>query len=223
MPRTSSDGRVLVFAKAPRPGSVKTRLIPLLGEQGAAALHARLVKRTLSIARLAAPGAVDLYGAPADDAFLRCCAERYGARLLEQSCGDLGVRMRDAFSAALEDGAYAILVGCDCPALVPRDLQAAARALKSGADAVFAPTEDGGYALIGLRRCTPVLFADIRWSSSSVMQDTRERLAALGWSWKELTTTWDVDTPADYRRLVASGMLEPLALEGSRREPHNHP
>lgn len=200
--------KLLVFAKAPRPGLAKTRLAPLLGEDGAAALHARLIEHTLETATRARVGDLELHGAPADDDFLRFCAERYRARLVAQSPGDLGERMRAALQQALTTCSYAILVGTDSPALTARHFQRAATVLEHGHDAVFAPAEDGGYALIGLARCDARLFQGIAWSTAQVMDETRTRLTALGWQWHELETLWDVDTPHDYERLVASGLLE---------------
>jgi rSAM/selenodomain-associated transferase 1 len=203
-----SSRRVLVFAKAPQPGFAKTRLIPLLGAQGAAALHARLIKHTLQTAKRAAVGAVELHGAPADDDFLRYCAERYDVQLVGQSDGDLGDRMCAALERVLSACASAVLIGSDCPALTARYLRRAALVLDDGNDAVLAPTEDGGYALIGVRRCDERLFQRIAWSTPDVMSETRERLRTLGWRWCELATLWDVDCPADYERLRESGLLE---------------
>ncbi len=200
-----SETRLLVFAKAPQPGAVKTRLIPLLGERGAAALHARLIEHTLGIASEAALGPLELHGAPAADPLLSACAARYNARLVEQCAGDLGTRMHNAFAAALAGGAPAILVGADCPPLTAHHLRQAAHALAGANDAVVTPTEDGGYALIGLKRCDSRVFAGLAWSTPSVMDETRARFTALGWRWAELATLWDVDRPADYARLAASG------------------
>lgn len=205
---TSSARRVLVLAKAPRPGLAKTRLVPLLGEEGAAALQARLVKHALKTARDAALGAIELHGAPADDDFLRYCAGHYGTALIAQAEGDLGERMHAALSRALGESACAILIGADCPALTARHLRLAARSLDDGCDAVFAPAEDGGYTLVALKRCDPRLFEALAWSTPSVMDETRARLRSLGWDWHELETLWDVDRPADYERLVASRLLE---------------
>jgi hypothetical protein len=102
---------------------------------------------------------------------------------------------------ALRARRAAVLIGSDCPALRPSDLRRAARLLAGGADAVLAPAEDGGYALIGLRRVRDELFSGVRWGTEDVMRQTRERLARLGWRWRELRTVWDVDRPEDYRRL----------------------
>jgi len=203
-----ANSRTLVFAKAPRPGAAKTRLIPRLGAEGAAALHARLVERTLAMAQEAGLGALELHGTPGEDEFLRRCAARYGATFIAQRDGDLGRRMHAALANALDDGGCAVLIGTDCPALDARQLRLAARALAEGCDAVFSPTEDGGYALVGLTRCDERLFEGIAWSTPRVMDETRARLRGLSWRWRELDTLWDVDRPADYERLVASALLE---------------
>ena len=208
MHRTSKRRRVLLLAKAPQPGLAKTRLVPLLGAEGAAALQARLIKHALKTARDASLGAIELHGAPADDDFLRYCAGHYGAELLPQAEGDLGERMRSALARALDAADCAILIGADCPALTARHLRLAARALDDGNDAVFAPTEDGGYALVGLTRCDARVFEAIAWSTPTVMDETRARLRSLGWRWHELDTLWDIDRPDDYVRLRASGFLE---------------
>ena len=208
MPRTSEATRIIVFAKAPRPGATKTRLIPLLGADGAASVHAHLIEHTLATAKSAAVGPVELHGAPADDAFLRACESRYEVALVDQCEGDLGERMRSAFERGLADAKNVLLIGSDCPALEARHLRSAAHALAEGHDAVFCPTEDGGYALIGLARSDPALFSAISWGTSAVMGETRVHLSELGWRWAELETLWDVDRPEDYARLVECSLLD---------------
>jgi uncharacterized protein len=94
-----------------------------------------------------------------------------------------------------------VLIGSDCPALRAADLRAAFAALRTGADAVIAPAEDGGYPLIGLRRVSPDLFEGIEWGGEQVLAATRLRLSRLGWKWIELRELWDVDRPADVARL----------------------
>ena len=191
---------MIVFARAPRPGRVKTRLAPLLGAEGAARLHARLVARTLATATAA--GRVELHCDPGTrDLFFRSMRRRFGVTLRAQGKGDLGERMYRAFRRTMRRHRPVVLVGSDCPALVAADLHAAARALQGGVDAVFSPAEDGGYALIGLRRLSPRLFADIAWGGPDVMAQTRARLRALGWRWRELRVLWDVDRPEDVARL----------------------
>lgn len=199
---------VILFARAARPGAVKTRLIPLLGPEGSAALHARMVKHSLATARKAALGAIELHCAPdCDDDFFRFCGNRYRADLREQADGDLGVRMAAAASRALAVHARVLLMGSDCPALTARHLRQACQALAGGANAVLTPAEDGGYVLMGLSRFDARLFEGIAWGTDSVLQQTRDRLRALGWRWQELESLWDVDRPEDYQRLMESGLL----------------
>lgn len=183
---------------------MKTRLVPLLGETGAARLHARLVERTLRTAVAAGFERIDLYCTPGTSSvFFRKMRKRFGVRLRRQSRGNLGNRMYNA----LRRYPCAVLIGSDCPALRPADLRAAARALREGADAVLAPAEDGGYPLIGLRRISRRLFDGIAWGGPRVLAQTRRRLRALGWVWKELRTLWDVDRPEDVARLRRSRLL----------------
>lgn len=207
--RAEASVVVIVFAKAPVPGRVKTRLASLLGAEGAARLQARLIRRALDTARAADCGDVELCCAPhRRDAFFERCGRIPGVSLTAQGGGDLGNRMHRALERGLRTHRAAILIGADCPALRPGDLCAAARALRDGADAVFAPTEDGGYALVGASRVSTRLFARVDWGSASVMRQTRQRLRALGWRWRELRRVWDVDRPEDHARLVRSRLLQ---------------
>ena len=204
-----SDCHVLVFAKAPQPGTVKTRLIPLLGPERAACLHRKLVEHALGAAVAAASGPVELWCAPdCSDAFLRECAGTFGASLHTQPDGDLGTRMAHALERALRVSQSGVLIGTDCAVLGPEHIREAAGALAAGDEAVFCPAEDGGYALIGLTRCDARLFEDIRWGESSVMDSTRRRLRELDWRWRELETLWDVDRPEDYQRLLSARLLD---------------
>lgn len=209
--QTAPETALIVFAKAPRPGRVKTRLAAALGAAGAARLHARLVRRALATALAARCGRVELHAAPRSHPFFAALAKRHSIVLRAQSRGDLGARMRQAFEAALRGTRAVILIGSDCPALRPADLRAASRALRGGADAVLSPAEDGGYALLGLRRVSRLLFEDIDWGGPEVLAQTRRRLARLKWRWLELRTVWDVDRPRDLARLKRSRLLAGIA------------
>jgi glycosyltransferase A (GT-A) superfamily protein (DUF2064 family) len=100
----------------------------------------------------------------------------------------------------------ALVIGTDCPALTSAHLRAAAEVLRASTDVVVLPAEDGGYVLIGMRAPQPALFSDMCWSTPRVMDDTRARLRALGLTWREPTTLWDVDVPADLARLADIGL-----------------
>jgi uncharacterized protein len=210
--RPAEPTRVAVFAKAPVAGAVKTRLVPLLGAEGAAQLHAGLVERALSTATAARLGEVELWCAPdASDPFFIECAARFGVALREQGEGDLGRRMAAAFRRGHAMGRAQIVIGGDCPALMPADLRAAAEALATHA-AVITPAEDGGYVLIGLARPLAGIFDGIAWGSAGVMATTRARLDAAGARWKALPVLWDVDRPEDYARLKGAGLAVGNAL-----------
>ena len=178
----------MVFGRPALPGRVKTRLIPLLGKRGAARLYGRMRAKTLRTAKAAG----------------------FDPKMLlstSQGRGDLGERMHRAFARVLKAHESAILIGSDCPAMKAADLRAAARALRGGADAVFSPAEDGGYALIGLKRNSRRLFSRVDWGGPRVMAQTRRRLRSLRWCWKELRTLWDVDRPEDVVRLRKERLL----------------
>jgi uncharacterized protein len=191
---------IIVFAKAPVPGEAKTRLIPRLGPWGAARLHLRLTLHALRTARAANCGPVELHLSRTHSLFRR-------ARL--QRGRDLGERMQHAFCKARK----AILIGTDCPMLTPRDLRRAARWLSGGYDAVLAPAEDGGYALIGLRKPIPRLFLGIDWGSERVYAETVKKLA--GYRWRALPPVWDLDRPQDLDRLRS--LRFPLASRRAAR------
>ena len=206
--RRAEPAGVAVFAKAPVPGSVKTRLAALLGEDGAAGLHAGLVRHALATAVASGVGEVELWCAPDErHEFFERCAADFGTRLRVQSGPDLGSRMSAAFDDAFARGSGLVLIGSDCPALAPSDLSAAAAALSSH-DVAIAPAEDGGYVLVAMARPVPKIFEDVAWGTAAVMRQTRERLARTGVAWQELATSWDVDRPEDYARLQREGLLQ---------------
>ncbi|HEU0282595.1 MAG TPA: TIGR04283 family arsenosugar biosynthesis glycosyltransferase [Gallionella sp.] len=199
------DARLMIFAKAPVAGAAKTRLAPVLDEQGAADLHARLTERILHAAVSAKLAPVEIWCSPdCDHPFFQKADGAVQRRT--QHGHDLGERMANAFDAALGRHPYAVLVGTDCPALTGNYLARALAALDGGADAVVGPAEDGGYILLGLRHTDRRLFDGVEWGSARVLDETRERLAALGWRWRELETLWDVDRPEDLERLAGSNL-----------------
>ncbi len=194
---------VAIFAKAPVPGYAKTRLIPALGADGAAALHAAMIQRTVETACAANLARITLWCAPdPSHALFRDLAIKHGVALRRQFPGGLGARMLAVFRGQPAHRPL-LLIGTDGPALRADHLLACARSLHDDDDASFLPTEDGGYLLIGLRRAVPSLFAGVTWGTSSVMPQTRRRLRRAGLRWSEPDTLWDVDTPDDLKRLSA--------------------
>lgn len=190
------EARVAVFAKAPVPGRVKTRLARHLGAKPAAAAYKTMLRQRLAGLAAAALAPVELWVAPHPHPWLRALARRYNVALRVQLRGDLGDRM--AF--ALTGGEPAVVVGGDCPGLETAAIGEGLAALAAGVDVVVAPAEDGGYTLIGSCRPPRVLFQHMPWGSGRVMAETRRRLARAGVTARELALSWDVDDAADWRR-----------------------
>lgn len=195
-----------VLAKAPVAGFAKTRLIPVLGAARAARLQARLIERAVDAACASDAGPVTIWATPDEThaAFRTLRTHRHVA-LARQPDGDLGARMLAAIKAS--DGP-ALVIGTDCPALMPAHLRAAADVLRSGADAVVIPAEDGGYVLIGMRKPVSALFDAMTWGTGGVMAETRRRMREHKLTWQEPMTLWDVDLPEDLPRLRGLGPLD---------------
>ncbi len=206
-PADGAAGRlrsVIVFARVPRLGMVKTRLAAGIGDAGALRVYRELLERALELAAGASPGTAELCVAGEDaDGECAALAARFGMRLSAQHGADLGARMQRALSSALGAGRTPVLIGSDCPVLDASDLEAAFDALHSN-DAVFAPTEDGGYALVGVSRPIPRVFDGPEWGTTSVMATTRRLLRRDAVRWHELRTVWDLDDQAGYLRWRAS-------------------
>ncbi|QFT55898.1 TIGR04282 family arsenosugar biosynthesis glycosyltransferase [Microbulbifer sp. THAF38] len=193
--------RLVVMAKAPLPGYAKTRLIPALGEQGAAFLAEKLLQQTLQEAVMAELGPVELHVAPdCEHPFWRTFALPDGVTLHNQSQGSLGQRLWEAANTHHVAGQGLFLLGTDCPALTASRLREAATALMS-ADAVMHPANDGGYTLLGLKRLHFRLFEDICWSTEVVARQTLERLQECDMSCRRLEILHDIDEPEDLQFL----------------------
>lgn len=195
----------MVFARAPVPGKTKTRLIPALGEAGAAELHTRLIHQTLKTVTEINNTQTTLWCTPdIHHAFFASCADTYKLTRHSQRGDDLGARMHHAFVNALAGAPWAILVGTDCPELSAADFTHAIGELDRGVDAVLGPATDGGYVLIGLKRPHLDLFSDMQWGSDQVAELTRTRMRDLGMRWGELAPHHDIDRPEDLVHLNAS-------------------
>lgn len=195
------ESRILIFAKAPQAGQVKTRLAKAVGNDEAArvaALWLETIVKRLTGARLAP---VELWVSPnAEHHLFGQLAESHGVELHVQPSGDLGRRMHRVMGQALAWHRQAVLIGSDCPAMPVDYIERALQAMDQGIDTVIGPAEDGGYVLLGLRQIVPALFVDIPWSTHRVMPTTRRQLIAAGRHWAELETLWDIDSLEDYRR-----------------------
>ena len=212
--------RIVVFAKAPLAGFVKTRLIPALGAQGAAALASRMLSHTLAQALAAGEQAVELCMSPAPlDAAWKSVARPQAVESSAQGEGDLGERMNRAMNRALaRQQGPVLLMGTDCPALNTAHILEAARQLEQH-DAVLVPAADGGYVMIGLRLPCPGLFTDMAWSTPVVACETLHRMASLGLRVWQGPLLHDIDEPADLQYLPASFTSPPLIEQNKPLAP----
>lgn len=203
MRTTENNAVLIVFAKAPVPGEVKTRLTPALDAETAALLHAALVERALQVAQQSDIAHLELCCAPdASHGFFETCAEDFGVAITGQGEGDLGQRMLRALQRGIAAHGRALVIGADCPAFTARHLAAAAEALARH-DVVLTPADDGGYVLVGASRTVPAMFDGIDWGSERVLEQQRRNLSALGLSVADMPALWDVDRPGDLARLKA--------------------
>jgi hypothetical protein len=192
---------VCVFAKPPRPGQAKTRLAAALGDAAAARLAEAFLRDSWSTVRALDWARPVLATTDERDelwASLGC------EHVWLQGVGDLGQRMERVVRRALTTDAAAIVVGTDCPALSASRLDLARAALRVH-DAVIGPSEDGGYYLLGLRRCPAGLLADVAWGTAEACAQTLDRISAAGLTIGVLPTAFDVDRPEDVDRLRTVG------------------
>ena len=208
------EGALVVFAKAPIPGQVKTRLCPPLTPDEAATVHGSFVLDTLERTRAAVSKfrlPVDRYLACAPSsalAFFKIVEERQTVRLLDQEGDELGARMNRVFETLFARGyGRVVIVGTDVPSL-PLERYREAVGLLDRHDAVLGPALDGGYYLIGLKRAAPALFRDIPWSTDRVLALTRTYAADLGLGVGLLPEWRDVDTIDDLKMLIDASRLD---------------
>jgi rSAM/selenodomain-associated transferase 1 len=199
---------IIVFTREPTAGTTKTRLIPRLGATNAAALADAFTRDAL--ARAAGLGAPLVIGASAAGGaarsrYFRALARHFGAHIMDQGVGHLGLRMARLLEPYLADGA--ILIGTDTPSL-PLALLRRSVAMMRSSDVVLGPSLDGGYYLVGARGALPPIFRGIRWGSGRVLADTISRLErigagyALGPAWYDVDRFSDVALLSEHLRLM---------------------
>jgi len=201
-PRTVA---VAIMAKAPWPGTVKTRLCPpLLATEAAALYRCFLLDKIRAVGALT--GAQPVIAYTPDDARTEFDVFAPSFTLVPQRGPDLGARLHGILTHLLAAGhAGAMAVDSDTPTLPARFLQQAVDCLiRPGPDVVLGPTEDGGYYLIGVRHPHRELFDAMPWSTPEVLEVTLRRAAAAGLRVAYLPSWFDVDTPDDLERLSKS-------------------
>lgn len=197
-------GALIVFAREPRVGHVKTRLAANLGHAAATDVYAQLLSRTLRLAERSQFSARYLFAADAMQIEYfenRLEADRWQVRA--QCDGDIGQRMHHALESVLCQNDFVVLIGSDVADSEVADLDQAWTTLSSElAPAVVGPSVDGGYWLVGLKEPRPEVFYDIPWSTNSVLATTIARMASIGLDVSCLTPRHDVDKVEDLRYLA---------------------
>jgi len=224
--RRAADAALVLYARVPRAGEVKTRLIPRLGAGGALRLHLALLEDSL---RLLRAGARDACARPflafsepwepeRQAAFAPLAAEATGLPRLPQSGDDLGERLSGTFRRLAQEGYRRIVVfGSDSPTLPVAVFPETFAALGGQADVVLGPTEDGGYYLVGSTRPVPPIFAGIPWSTPAVLEATLAAARRAAARVVLLRRWYDIDAPEDLERLSAEPAGGGQAAAGAGR------
>lgn len=210
----SEENRLIIFTRYPSPGRTKTRLIPLLGPDGAADLHRRMTEFTVAKIRGIAQKDSTNVEIAFDGSDASLMKQWLGSKFAyhRQSGGDLGLRMLNAFRKSFRDGAErTIIVGTDCPGLSAGIVEKAFEELRTH-DLVLGPAADGGYYLIGARRPHPALFTNLRWGTGEVFESTLGIAKDLELSVRVVDTLHDIDRPEDIQ--LCSEALKDLPSSG---------
>jgi rSAM/selenodomain-associated transferase 1 len=205
---------LIVFARAPERGTVKTRLAAALGDDAALALYLAFLDDVCrESAGVAARTVLSVAGDP-NHPSLVSLATAYGLERVAQGEGDLGARMLAALERELGRGGPALVIGSDAPTVLRQEYEAALRALADH-EVALGPSHDGGYWLIGVRAPEPQLFTDVAWSTPSVLETTERRLA--GRRVARLPGHDDVDDAPSLARLADGLRHDPSAAPATRR------
>ncbi len=200
----SPSQHLIIFTRYPEIGKTKTRLIPVLGAEGAAHLQQQLTEQTVNLGRslLENKVALRVYFAGGNMALMQNWLG-YDLAYFPQRGDDLGQRMAQALAASFEQGAkQVVIIGTDCPALTASFIHQAFGQLTQR-EIVIGPAEDGGYYLIGLSRFLPALFQGIDWGSDRVLGQTQVIIQHHHYTVDYLPQLFDLDRPNDWQRWLA--------------------
>ena len=202
---------IQIFCKAPIAGQVKTRLTPELTTKQATIVHQHLSKRIIKQLSDFKICPLQLWCSPNEThPFFQKLKLDYDLSLKTQSAENLGLRMFKAINSGLNDYHQVLLIGCDCPSFNKQDFINAIDALKQGVDVVIAPTEDGGYSLIGLNQSQINLFENMTWGHSEVLKATLTKIKQQQLSYYLLKQQWDIDTAEDWTRYCQQNNIQKI-------------
>ncbi len=195
--------KLIIFTRYPEPGKTKTRLIPVLGKEGAAHLHRQLAEGAIAQAKKLQNYrklSLEVHFTGGDKQLME---DWLGKDIFyyNQVAGDLGIKMATALQTSFNHGSEkVIIIGTDCPDLKAEILAKAFEELE-GHDLVFGPALDGGYYLIGLRKFVGEIFKEINWGTAEVLGQSVAIAQALNLSLAYLPPLGDIDRPEDLAML----------------------
>lgn len=194
------DSCLVMFARAPVLGQVKTRLIPALGEQGALDMHLKLMNRQIEVLNQSKLCSRQLW---VDQNIEHPAFKIFDGEVKLQIEGNLGAKMCHAAQMVLQQFSKVVIIGSDCPGIDEDYLQQALQNLDENAtDVVLGPALDGGYVLIAMKKNQPEVFKDINWGSELVLEQTVNQLNAGALEFSMLPPLMDIDTPEDLKSLL---------------------
>ncbi len=206
MPNKAKNNTLIVFAKLPEPGKVKTRLARDLGDEKAAEIYSDIASDIISRVSKSSKYETFIYYDPPEKKnqialWLKDCANMDSGHLFPQKGDKLGDRISGAFERVFSSGnKRVVIIGTDCTDVSTNMIEETFLELRDF-DAVLGPAQDGGYYLLGLKQFVPELFQDIDWSTELVLEQTISRLDNLGLNYKPLETLRDLDNLNDLNNL----------------------
>lgn len=202
MSYTFPDTQILIFTKPPLAGKCKSRLIPALGEEGAAELQARLLKKIIKDLSDFNLCPFEIWQSEESSYFSDSFREqKINISIYTQQGDTLGERMFNAMQMALQKVSNVIIIGADCVLYSQAYIKKAISYLGSVSSLVIGPATDGGYVLIGASQLFPSVFENINWGTNRVFEQTLLTAQNKGITCHILTELWDIDTPADLDKL----------------------
>jgi len=199
---------IIIMAKAPVAGAVKTRLEPFLSPQECAELAAAFLRDAFAKAKTVCENTILAYSPAAQRAVLKSILQSETI-YVEQTGADLGERMSNAFEFAFTRNSDAVvMIGTDSPTVPADFIRRAFEFLENESDVVLGETTDGGFYSIGLRKNYPELFKNVRWSSAQVFKQTMENAELLKLRAAQIPAWYDVDVPGDLARLRKEMLID---------------
>lgn len=196
---TECSDCVIVMAKIPKSGHVKTRLAVSLGDDKALSVYLKLLKATLNTVTSDSAWHCQLWGDSNgdNDCWVQAGIDTTAYEYHCQQGDNLGERMQFALQTALKKYKRCVVVGTDCPAIDRAYIAQAFLSLSTHSAVVLGPAEDGGYVLLGMGDRVVDVFSGVSWGSDSVLEDTRRHLRTRSIPWQELSTLRDIDRLED--------------------------